>query len=549
MSTPSGNIYDVLDPPGGAAPASAVAAPPAAPNRYDQLDPKKPPVTAADRVQAGEGGIIKGMAGLAGLIPDTIANAGDLALSGYDVVRHAFGTSYADLPKPWPVSPVATWLSKQADKSPITTTQPTRPDDTASRYLSAAGTAVPGALSGSSNPAQLVRGLIAGGAGASAGEAVDEAKPTGIQPIDTALSGLAQALTGAKVARAGQVRPGMRNNAVAAGQAEGYVFPPQTTNPGLVNQSLEGVAGKQDIQQASQTRNQPVSNTLARRAMGIDEHGGEISPNDIHQAKTQAAPGYDAIRTAGTLAVTPKLGADLDAAMARQSGAGNLAPSLRNTSIDKLVAQLKKNSAFDAGDAMDTIAEIRDRASSAFQSGDKSAGRAYRGISNALENAVEAGLNAKGAAGADMLAQFRASRQRFAMIANVEDARDIHTGNFVPGDLDPAAPLSGPLKVAADAAGQAPLAFKQPTHSTGVNHLGLWGSIAAGTFAGHEIAPGSHLAPIIGAAVPASRIAARSALLAKGLGQVRALKKDRVNNPAALVGTAASMDSRDGQPP
>src|SRR2546421_6485320 len=204
-------LYDDLATPGAAVPARSA---PAGAGLYDDLAPRsialrnafdditpppaaareaaKPPATWQDRLQAGEAGVLRGGAYMAGLIPDTILNAlsvGQAALgTGVSLARSSEEQAPARTPgglyryltpegierfskeppppgaKPvtiehpgqvpsWlqvdqPVSPVGAALARLMDKSPITTTQPTRPYDTVSRYLATAGSVVPGAILG-----------------------------------------------------------------------------------------------------------------------------------------------------------------------------------------------------------------------------------------------------------------------------------------------------------------------------------------------------------------------------------------------------------------
>jgi hypothetical protein len=212
-SRPMKNAFDDLPPGLIAAPASSASAP----NAFDDISPParsiapQPPATWADRGQALEGGVLRGGAYLAGLIPDTISNAIDLG-------KAAVGTGYHlatgnPIPSALEVnnspSPVGAWLSSLLDKSPITTTQPTRPDDAASRYLAAAGSVVPGAFAGGGGAVgPTVRALAGAMPSVLAGQSVAEAHPFQSDTANNAASALAQALTGyaAPAAAKGAIR-------------------------------------------------------------------------------------------------------------------------------------------------------------------------------------------------------------------------------------------------------------------------------------------------------------------------------------------------------
>ena len=546
--------------------ADATAGTPLAPGLYDDLAPKAaavkptgPPATAADRVQAAEGGVIKGAAYSAGLVPDTILNLGSLGTAVSDAARHYIGgTDWADLPRPNNLSPVGAALTKLADKSPITTTQPTRPDDTASRYLSTAASVVPAiAAGGASSVPSLVRAGTSAAVPAMAGQYVAENKPFQSDAANNAAAVLTQAL-GTSMMPRGKGPPvvSKTNDAVQAGQEAGYVFPPGATNPTPGNRLISSIGGKTSIDQHAAVENQPVSNEQSRVAMGVKPgDGSAVTDVEIAQAKANAAPGYDAMRNAGQITAPTNMQARLDAALKQQSGAGKLAPSLRNTALESLTKEIGNNKTFDAGDAMDTIAELRDKASQAYRTGDSSSGKSYRNISNVIEDAIDQHLSANGQP--DTVANYRASRQQFAAIANVEDARNPTTGNVQAQKLaaalkggDYLGPAGSPLRTIAESAGQAPKAFAEPTSTPGSSHLGFWGSVLGAMELGHAL-PGEH-GGLAAAAVPLAyqggRMAARSYAL--GPGQKNAVQyQGAPADPRVLAAALTSSSARQNQTP
>jgi hypothetical protein len=196
------NAYDDL-PPIQPAAATAVPVPIATQtaNVYDDITPPPkprqsdlPPVTATNRVHALEGGILGGTAYLAALPLDTAANV-------YNLGKAGLGAGYQAITgKPgWDVggpSPVGHWLTEQMDKNPVTSTQPERPDDAASRYLATAGSVVPGAAAaGGGAVAPAVKALAAALPSATAGQAVMEAHPFQSDDANRTASMLTQALT------------------------------------------------------------------------------------------------------------------------------------------------------------------------------------------------------------------------------------------------------------------------------------------------------------------------------------------------------------------
>jgi len=485
-----------------------------------------PPATAADRVQAGEAGILKGAAYLAGLVPDT-------AINTYNLGKAGLGYGYSKLTgKPVPdalqvnqdVSPVGGWISRQLDKSPITTTQVARPDDTASRYISTAASVIPGVLTGEGSLPGIASNTVKAAIPAAGAQYVAEHKPFQSDTANNAATVLTQALGTALMPRGrGAPVESPTNDAVQAGQEAGFVFPPGATNPTLKNRVLSMVAGKSSVDQHGAVENQPVTNNQGRLAMGLPAGDGSISDVEIAQAKAQAAPGYNAIRAAGQITAPQDFQSRLSTALNQQSGAGRLAPSLRNTELERTVGEIAQNPSFDASDAVDTIAQLRDKSQQAYRAGDAGTGKAYKGVAKVIEQAMTEDLNQRGQG--DLVQNYRDSRQRFAAIADVEANRNPTTGNLQAQKL--AAALKGgdylgekgtPLRVTAEAAGQAPKAFAEPTQTPGSGHLGFWGSLLGAAELGQHL-PLEH-GGLIGAGLPiaytGARMGARKFLLGPG---------------------------------
>lgn len=531
--------------------------------------PQVPPATAMDRIQAAGAGFKKGAAYLATLPLDTAANVVDLG-------KAAAGFGYHEITgKPIPdaldvesgPSPVGGALTREMDKVPGLSTEVARPDDALSRYISTAASVVPGALAGGGGAVgATARGVAEAVPGALGAQYVAEAKPFKSDTANNAVSVLTQALlTGAVPRGRGAPLADQANDAVRAGQEKGYVFPPAATNPNGATRFLSGMAGKSAVDQHAAVENQPVTNNLGRAAMGLPEKEGPISDLEIAKAKTQAAPGYDALRSAGQIpapqthvvlsgsqvTTVPGFADRLDTAISGAQGAARLAPSLKDAGLDRIVDELKSNQSFDAGDAMDTIAALRDKASAAYRAGDAGTGKAYRGVTQVLEDAIDQHL-ASSPATADILKNYRDSRQRFAAISDVEDNRNATTGNLQAQKLAKALQggdyLGGPgapLDTAARAAGQAPKAFAEPTFTSGTSHLGFWGSMLGALELGQHL-PVQHGGLEL-AALPVlyqgGRLAARKAALGSP-GQALAVRTGKAPFPAARL--AAALTSAPG---
>jgi hypothetical protein len=563
------NAFDDIPPVGAQAPPPTLPIPPAKKgNAFDDLMPVEttqkippaasmglPPATAADRLQAGEAGFLKGTAYLAGMIPDAFANVGSLGVAGYDAIRHAMGTPWEELPRPWQPNPTGAAISRQMDKSPITTTQVARPDDTASRYLSTAGSVVPGVLSGGGGLAQTARGIATAVPPALAGQAVYEAKPFK-EDWKNQAAAIATQVGGTLVMPRGrgadQPEKAVSNQTVREGQDAGYKYPPATTNPTSGNRTLESIASKVSVQQHAALNNQNVTNALAREELELPGKG-PIAPEDIAQIRVEENPNYQAIRQAGPIDVqAPDFHSALKTAAAKFNGASNVSPTLAKNDLNPIIQDILSKPAHDAGDLMDTVGLLRDKASSAYRNGDAGTGAAYKAVGKAIEDQIDRHLTAQGGASSDLVEGFRDARTRLAKAHTVEDALNPGTGNvdalklrraYLNGDY-----MDGNLETIAKSASVAPRAFAEPTSSAASNHLGLWGTLGgmAGLAAGGEHFLPGHMG-LAAAAAPVlyagARAGARSYVL--GPGQANALALQRAPlNPSVVLGQYLAAQGR-----
>lgn len=136
-----------------------------------QIEQAAPDVTAADRTQAVGAGANRGIASILGLPVDTALNLWDLAKAGVGTAQGAItGKAPSDVFSPADRSRYygsSEQISNLMNQTPVTTTEMSRPDDTASRYLYAAGAALPNVAmnpSGSSLAANVLPSLAAQGA-------------------------------------------------------------------------------------------------------------------------------------------------------------------------------------------------------------------------------------------------------------------------------------------------------------------------------------------------------------------------------------------------
>lgn len=345
--------------------------------------------------------------------------------------------------------------------------------------------------------------------------AVDAALGAGSTAALKGLTGALQSRLASKEAKAAQAITANadRDAAIAAGKAEGFVAPPSISGGGAISRALEGLSGKQKTNQAAALKNQPVTEKLARRAVGLDENAA-LSPEVLQGIRNEAyQAGYEPVKALGVIPVDPK-GAfvkRLDEIASEYTGASKSFPNAIKSEVPQLVEAFKVP-AFDAGDAIAATKVLREEASAAFRAGDTGLSKAKREISKALEDQIESHLTALGKDGAEALNNFRDARQLMAKTHSVEKALVAGTNQVDARELGKqlakGKPLSGDLKTIG--------AFSQATKGSG-----LTSSITGVPEAGHSVSfsPLDFFTAGIGTqapamlALPVGRAAARAAIL------------------------------------
>lgn len=297
-----------------------------------------------------------------------------------------------------------------------------------------------------------------------------------------------------------------RQGAVEAAKGAGYVIPPTSANPSMANRVVEGLAGKLTTAQQASIKNQEVTNRLIRNALNVPDDV-PLNVDTLKLIRANAGQAYGAIRGAGNIMADAKYLKSLDDIVGQYQGASKAFPGLANNEVDDLVNSVRQQ-AFDSDSAVSAIQILRDKADSAFSSGNKELGKAARSAADSMEELVERNLAASGRA--DLLTAFREARQTIAKTYTVEKALNSQTGNVnalkLAQQLAKGKPLSGEIKKAAEFGGAFPKAAQEIKDSMpGVSPLDFYG---AGGLAAVTQNPLAMLA--IGA-----RPAARAALLSR----------------------------------
>ncbi len=228
--------------------------------------------------------------------------------------------------------------------------------------------------------------------------------------------------------------------------ALGYVIPPEDLNANMLTKALSGMSGKIKTAQEASARNQPVTNDLAKAAVGLKKTD-QLSISELNNIRSKAGQAYDSVASAGTIQPTAAYTAKLDAITAPYLKAAQGFPNAKPSPIIAEIESLKSPS-FDAGSAVEKIKTLRSDADLAYRQGDKNLGKALKDGAGALEDAIETHLTAIGAP-ADTIKNFRDARQLIAKTSTIQKALNDTTGDVaapVLGKmLEKGKPLSGEL--------------------------------------------------------------------------------------------------------
>ena len=305
-------------------------------------------------------------------------------------------------------------------------------------------------------------------------------------------AGVAGAIAPSVIAPRRVVTDAGRQTRAAAEQASsnGYVIPPADLSPGLLSEGLSGFSGKIKTAQVASAKNQTVSNSLARKALGIGDDV-DLNIDTLEALRKKAAGAYAPVAGAGTVTPTKTYTDALDDAIKPFVSQSKSFPGMKVPEVVNDIAALRSPQ-FDAGDALNAIRTMREGADKAYRAGEAQSGKAYRAAASALEDALETHLQGLGQPGADILKGFRDARQQIAKTWTVQNALNPSTGNVnaikLAADLAKNKPLSGELRTVAEfgqAFPKAAQALKEAPNAT--SPLDWFGGTAAAAGTGNVL--------------------------------------------------------------
>lgn len=266
----------------------------------------------------------------------------------------------------------------------------------------------------------------------------------------------------------------LRDSTLQASQAAGYVVPPTQANPTLLNRAAEGFAGKISTAQLASSKNQAVTNDLAKKSLGI-MNDQPITPKVLEDIRANAGQAYEAIAqipqplksNASYTRAINQLGDDW-------SNAAQQFPDLvKNDQITTLISSLKQKEINPAA-AVEVVKKLRFDAKANLKAADDPAklalGKAQRSAAEAVENLIDSNLNSaawrfelakqarlNGLPYQDtrpLVENLKNARQLIAKSYDIEAALNESTGNvsaqYLAKLLDKGKPLTGELKTAAE---------------------------------------------------------------------------------------------------
>lgn len=208
-----------------------------------------------------------------------------------------------------------------------------------------------------------------------------------------------------------------RDKVIAQSREAGYVLPPAEANPTLLNRVLEGFSGQAKVQQLASAKNQPVTNAIVRKGLGIAEDT-PITIEVLEGVRKNAGQAYEQVRSLGDIKTDATYKQRLKAILDDEDLAAKSFPDDEPNPIAQAVKVVDVDS-FDASSAVSQIKKQRKKADKAFRQGDSELGKAHKAVADALEEQIDRHI---GQSGTPEMADFRKAREIIAKSYDVQKA-------------------------------------------------------------------------------------------------------------------------------
>lgn len=237
---------------------------------------------------------------------------------------------------------------------------------------------------------------------------------------------------------------------IAKGQALGLKFTP-TQAGGELGKTVEGVTGQAALERRLSRQNAPKIDAAARIDIGMDP-AAPLTPEGFAALKKGPNAAYAAVARTGKVAVDDTFKSEV-AKIGDRSGAASF-PEDTPEAISNLKARYGKLSAFDAGDAVSKVRQLRADAvknQKAINAPEQNAlGYAQRQVAEAIDNQLE--RHAQSLGQEDLVQNLRSARVQLAKIHTVESATKANhvSAASLSKQQQRGVPLTGNLKTLAD---------------------------------------------------------------------------------------------------
>lgn len=343
----------------------------------------------------------------------------------------------------------------------------------------------------------------------------------------------------------------VKDTAIQEAKDLGYTTVPSISNGSLTGRVIEGATGSAKARQLAEARNQPLTDSLLRKAFDLPE-GAPITYETMKAVRAKAATaGYDPVRQVPRMNTDDTFRAAADKLTSRADNASKDFGDLVQSDIKPLADKLKSIKTFTGDTAIDAIAIFREKASDLYAKGDKTLGKAYREAAEAIEDQIDRSLSkstsesmalfdrlmgqGRAAPPPSLVKDYRAARARMAQTFDAEKALREGQGSIdakALGRIYAKNPdrMTGELKQIGKAAAAMPevMGMPKPGATNPISALDSGLASFGGILAGNP-------APLL---YPAARVAGRYGLLS-GLGQKTMTKP--TYRPSALLGSMSGL--------
>ena len=243
---------------------------------------------------------------------------------------------------------------------------------------------------------------------------------------------------------------------------QGATLPPSQVNPSILNSLLDGISGKQTVQQVASIKNQAVINAQARKALGLADDV-EITPQVLQDYRNVKGQAYDALRSNPAYYTDKQFLTDINKRSAEIQKRGTLVDATQELNLLNQLKQMR----FDGDALVEKIKVLRSDSDVNFRSNDADKLRLAQVqmfAAKQLEDLAE--RNLANFNQPDVMKNFKQARQDIAKSYTIEKSLNAATGDVSGAKLGQRAAqgkiLPPELQALADAAATYKQSFRDP---------------------------------------------------------------------------------------